>query len=135
LEQTIEVTGNGTVLKIMSFRVNGYKEYGALLIPESNQKMPVRMYIGGFGLDVTTNSINVVLNDTAIEDPFVFAMPALRGQSLSFTVNDVTYTTPLSEGPHCDAFDGATDDALAFLNVIESTEANVDINRIGVRGG
>ena len=32
-------------------------------------------------------------------------------------------------------FDKATDDVLAFLNVIQQTEATADVNRTGVRGG
>ena len=32
-------------------------------------------------------------------------------------------------------FDGAADDAIAFLNIIEHTESNVDISRVAVNGG
>ncbi|WP_299218228.1 prolyl oligopeptidase family serine peptidase [uncultured Aquimarina sp.] len=134
LEQIIELTSNGAILKIVSYRVNGFKEYGALIIPESSIPLPIRMQIFGFSKEVTTNSFRLNLNDDS-DLPFIFAIPALRGQSLRITINNEEYTTPTSEGRHCDAFDGATDDALAFLNIIESTETNADFNRVAVNGG
>ena len=134
-EEAVYPVGGNAVLKMVSFNVSGNKEYGALLIPPSVEGMPVRMWIGGFGYDVTMNSINIVFDTTASDHPFIFAVPALRGQWLSVRVNGIEYTSPVSEGNHCDAFDGATDDAIAFLNIIDSTEVKSDINRTGVRGG
>lgn len=134
-EAVYSITSSGTVLKMVSFEVNGLKEYGALLIPVSNAEMPVRMWIGGFDYDNKINSINIVYDATNADEPFVFAIPALRGQSLSITINGNEYTTPLSEGNHCDAFDGAADDVIAFLNIIEDTIDNADTKRVGVRGG
>jgi dipeptidyl aminopeptidase/acylaminoacyl peptidase len=40
-----------------------------------------------------------------------------------------------SGGEHCDGFDGAADDIIAFLNVIEETEDRADVQRTTVRGG
>ena len=134
VEQTVEVTNSGTILKILSFKVGTYKEYGALLIPKSTQPIPVRMFINGFEKGITANTINIAV-DTSLHQPSILAIPALRGQSLNVTLNGMSYTTPISEGEHCDAFDGATDDAIALLNIIESTEEIADINRVAVRGG
>ncbi len=122
-------------LKIVSFNVNDIQEYGALIIPNTTEKMPVRIYAGGFGLDVTMYRMILELNPSGSDKPFILAMPTLRGQSLQITINDTTYTTPLSGGDHCDAFDGGTDDVLAFLNLIEQTEPYADVNRTSVRGG
>ncbi len=134
VEQTVELTTNGTLLKIVSFRVDGNKEYGALIIPQSDTPLPVRMNILGFSYNLTAIPFSINLND---DDglPFIYAVPALRGHSLSFTINGVEYTSPISEGRQCDAYDRAADDGIAFLNIIESTENNVDINRVAVRGG
>lgn len=134
VEQEVNVAGTNAVLKIISFRLNGLKEYGALLIPEGKDNLPVRVYVGGFGIDITVNSIKL-LADNLSEDAFIFAFPALRGQSLSITINNAEYNSPTSEGEHCDAFEGASDDVIAFLNVIERTEARANINRTTVRGG
>lgn len=134
VEQTVELTTNGTFLKIVSFRVDGNKEYGALIVPKSDTPLPIRMNILGFSYNLTAIPFSINLND---DDglPFIYAVPALRGQSLSLTINGVEYTSPISEGRQCDAFDGAADDAIAFLNIIESTESNVDISRVAVSGG
>jgi hypothetical protein len=134
VEQEIKVAEHVT-LKIVSFTVSGQTEYAALVIPEGNSKMPVRIYAGGFAIDNTVNSIKLIMAGNGNADPFVFAFPALRGQSLSITINDVEYTSPVSGGEHCDAFDGAADDVIAFLNVIEETEPRADVQRTTVRGG
>ena len=134
VEQETEVNPNGTILKIVSFKVNGYKEYGALLIPESDQSMPVHMYLSGFAIDNTEAVINLVQQEGS-GDQFIFAVPAFRGQSLSITINGVEYNSPVSEGIHCEAFDGAADDAIAFLNIIQSTEEKANTERVSMRGG
>jgi dipeptidyl aminopeptidase/acylaminoacyl peptidase len=123
------------VLKIVSFQVGEYKEYGALLVPGSGTNLPVRMYLGGFQHGNSTNAIILESDDSHIGEPFIFAFPALRGQSISITINGTEYTSPVSEGNHCDAFDGAADDAIAFLNIIEATEDKADMKRVSVRGG
>ncbi len=133
--QQSSILNNKYTVKIVSYRVSGYKEYAALLVPNVDSALPVRMYIGGFGLDVTTNSVKVEMDTSSRRPLFIMAIPALRGQSLELSVNEVVYKTPLSEGVHCDAFDGGADDAIALLNVIEKTEPHADVNRTGVRGG
>lgn len=131
--QQADLFSGSHVLKIVSFRANGIKQYGALIIPDSGG--PVQMLVGGFGLGTTTNSVNLVLDSSGSGQARILAIPALRGQSLSITINGTTYNTPTSEGEHCDAFDGAADDVLAFLNLIQQTESNADVGRTGVRGG
>jgi len=134
IEQESKIMNADATLRIVSFIVNGKKEYGALVIPAGNDTLPVRIYVGGFDIDNYVNSINLVL-DNIDDDPFIFAFPALRGQSLSITINHIEYTSPVSDGEHCDAFDGAADDIIAFLNVIENTEIRADVHRTIVRGG
>lgn len=135
VEQQAEVASDGTVLKIISFRLGNLKEYGALLVPKSNISLPVRIFINGFGHGNTVNAIRLEIGSSTFDSPYVFAIPALRGQSLSITVNGTAYTTPVSEGIHCEAFDRAADDAIAFLNAIERMESKADVNRVAVRGG
>lgn len=130
-----EILAGQFKLKIVSFRVDGIKEYGALLIPQTASLVPVRIFVGGFGLNSTTNSMKVVLDASGANKSHILAIPALRGQSLQIEINGTVYSSPLSEGEHCDAFDGATDDVLAFLNLIHQTERNADVNRTSARGG
>ncbi len=123
------------VLKIVSFKVNNIKQYGALVIPNATNTVSVQILVGGFGLNSTTNSVNLALDNSSSGQANILAIPALRGQSLAITINGTLYTSPLSEGKHCDAFDEAADDVLAFLNLIQQTETLADVNRTGVRGG
>ncbi|WP_218160750.1 alpha/beta hydrolase family protein, partial [Arsenicibacter rosenii] len=122
-------------LKILAYTVAGLSQYGALLVPQGTSHLPVRLLINGFGLGITTNAVSLALDSSLADSPFILAIPALRGQSLALTVNGTLYTSPLSEGDHCDAFDGATDDTIAFLNLIGQTESRADVNRTAVRGG
>lgn len=134
-EQTYQILGNGTVLKFISFHVSGLKEYGALLIPASDKTLPVRMLLGGFSREIKTNVVQLQVDEAFSDKHFILAIPALRGQSLRIILNGTTYESPICEGEHRDAFDEATDDALAFLNVIDSLEPLADVNRVSVRGG
>lgn len=133
-EQTVELSDEKTVFKLISYQVSGLREYAALFIPKSGEDLPVRIYVNGFGLGITENSITVAPDfSTGINS--ILAIPALRGQSLKVNVEGKTYTTPVSDGIHCDAFDGAADDAIALLNLIESIEPKANVNRTAVRGG
>ena len=122
-------------LRIVSFKVNNIKEYGMVIVPTTTAAVPVQMFITGFGLDIINYGINLQFNTASTGNTNILAIPALRGQALTLTLDGTTYTTPISEGNHCDAFDGATDDVLAFLNLIAQTEQNADVNRTAVRGG
>lgn len=125
----------GLTVKIISYKIAGIVEYAALIIPDGNDKIPVRIWVGGFGLGLTTNSVRLQMSSGSNNNRFIMAIPALRGQSLELAINDIVYTTPLSGGEHCDAFDGATDDVIALINLIDVTESSADVNRTGVRGG
>jgi len=60
---------------------------------------------------------------------FVYVVPTFRGEVLNF--DGRTFT---SEGDRTDALDGATDDAIALLNVALATTPEVDGSRIGAFG-
>jgi hypothetical protein len=111
--RTQPIAGTNSKLKIISYTVGGLKQYGAIVVPENGAHLPVRMYIGGFGINVKVNSIKLI-QDASNATGFIFAIPALRGQSISLIIKDNEYVTPVAEGEHCDAFDGATDDAMHF---------------------
>lgn len=134
--QQEDILSGAFKVKIVSFKLKGIKQYGGLIVPNQPNLVSVQILVGGFGLNITTNSFNAILDGSNTgTSSNILAFPALRGQSLAITVNSNLYTSPTSEGIHCDAFDKATDDVLAFLNLIQQTEANADVNRTGVRGG
>lgn len=134
--QTVQGLPGNCTLKVISFTVRGLKEYAMLLVPESVGKVPVRFFIGGFSLENPVTSVSLVFDETTFAgNPFILAIPALRGQSLQVRINGMEYTSPVSDGKHCEAFDGAADDGLALLNVVEATEPLADVNASSVRGG
>jgi dipeptidyl aminopeptidase/acylaminoacyl peptidase len=136
LEQSVALSANGPLLQFVSFEVSNYREYGALIIPPTEKPLPVYMYIYGYDNNNPINQQTLRINTSQVDSiPFVYAIPALRGQTLVLTINGVEYRSPPSEGPHADAFDGATDDAIAFLNVIQAHFPQADVNKTAARGG
>lgn len=133
--QETPIQGGQYTFRMVGYKLGGIQEYGALLIPQTGIPVPVRILVGGFGLGITANSVAMVTDGSGGTAPCIVAIPALRGQSLQVTVNGTVYTSPQSGGEHCNAFDGATDDVLCFLNLIEQTVPEADVNRTSVRGG
>jgi len=122
-------------LKIISYQLQHIIEYGAIVVPDGANTLPVRIWVGGFGLEETNNSVILAFDSSSAIPAAIVAIPALRGQYLTLTIDGTTYTTPVSGGRHCDAFDEATDDVLAFMNVIDALDPKADLNRTSVRGG
>jgi dipeptidyl aminopeptidase/acylaminoacyl peptidase len=58
-------------------------------------------------------------------DKFIYVVPTYRGEILNFDGR-----TFKSDGDRTDALDGATDDAIALLNVALETTPTIDSNRI-----
>jgi hypothetical protein len=121
LNVTIEVThpvNSSLNLKLISFRLYGQKQYAGVLVPITAKPLPIQLFVYGFGLDEPCSYQNLKISSDTASLPFIYIVPALRGQSLTMVINDKTYTTPVSEGTRNDAFDGATDDAIACLNAV-----------------
>lgn len=133
--EAIQDITNQLSFRLISFRLNGYKQYAGILMPLATQPLPVLLYVPGFALNepVSYQNIRLLSSDTGL--PFIYVMPALKGQSLSLTVNDKLYKSPVSEGTRNDAFDGATDDAIACLNAVTVAFKQADTTRVMVRGG
>lgn len=133
---TIEEThtiNNSLQLHIISFRANGYKQFAGVLVPATQKALPVRLYVAGFSLDNPVSYQKIQASSDTL--PFLYIVPALRGQSLTLVINDTEYKTPLSEGTRNNAFDGATDDAIACLNAVAIAFKEADTSRVAVRGG
>ena len=118
---------------MISFRLYGYKQYAGVLVPDNITTITCAIICVWFFLPdaISYQSINVSPSDAL---PFIYVVPALRGQSLTLLVNNISYRTPTSEGTRNDAFDGATDDAIACLNAV-AIAFNADTARVMVRGG
>ncbi len=133
---------NTNVLYIISHKIDGKKHYGAVIVPNQDdiKKLPVIVFAtGGDGMH---NQFNVTqdFNHNAAQFPsflgdgldkkFIVVIPSFRGQQM--IIGDKKYQ---SEGNIGDAFDGATTDALSFLNVSIKMFSQIDANRIAIYGG
>ncbi|MBO9562739.1 MAG: prolyl oligopeptidase family serine peptidase [Niastella sp.] len=132
IESTHEIFKDRLYYKIVSFRLQGIKQYVGALVPVTTSPLPVRMSVYGFSLTDPVIHEAVQTNDNV---PFIYALPSLRGQTLSVNINGVEYKAPASEGTRNDAFDAATDDAIASLNALLTIAPQADASRVGVRGG
>lgn len=133
---------NSNTLYVLSHKVDGLTHYGAVIIPKKSKalKLPVIVFAtGGDGMHKEFD-ISQDFNQTAVQfpnflgegfdDKFIIIIPSFRGQQL--IVGDKKYQ---SDGNVSDAFDGATTDALAFLNVTLKIFKKGDQNRIAIYGG
>jgi dipeptidyl aminopeptidase/acylaminoacyl peptidase len=133
---------NSNRLYILSHTIQKSRHYGAIVIPNrpDQQKLPVVIFAtGGDGMH-TQFDLTQDFNHKAVQFPnflgdtldraFIIVIPSFRGQQLM--IGNKKYQ---SEGPVSDAFDGATTDALAFLNVTLETFKQADENRIMIYGG
>ena len=117
-------------VRIVSHLVIGKRHYGVILIPKRSPPGPLPVIIEAkgvsptyFPLELQSLSSPSMLGELA--DRFVYVIPTYRGEVLNF--NGVTYT---SEGDRTNALDGATDDAIALLNVALKTTPGIDPTRI-----
>ena len=117
-------------VRILSHIVLGKRHYGVILIPKKAPPGPLPIIIEAkgvsptyFALDLQSLSSPPMLGELA--NQFVYVIPTYRGEVLNF--DGTTYT---SEGDRTDALDGATDDALALLNVALVTTPGIDPTRI-----
>lgn len=119
---------------IISFQLGVIKEYAAVLIPLTAERLPILFYAGGFGMDEEpVSSVKVKLPEADL--PFMYVVPAMRGQYVSLEVSGKLLKSPLSGGSRFDAFDGATDDVIACLNAVGSLFQQADTGRAMIRGG
>lgn len=129
-----EDSSNSTyVLRIIRHSVNGVDHYGAVTIPTVRYaaKLPVVVELDGMDEDNPPLDLARKLTGLGVQTrDAIVVMPAFRGRTLQFAGRSWT-----AGGDFCDGFDGAADDTMALLNVLEATEPAADVSRLLVRGG
>lgn len=123
-------------IKIIQHQSEGRVYYGAVIEPqnyERNKNYP--MMIWAEGLD--QNNPMAAVEDgygggfSKLLPEYFVIIPSFRGQSLK--ANNQLYC---SDGFFGDAYDGATDDALRFLQVaLDTYPTSIDQNRLSIYGG
>ncbi len=121
-------------VRIISHTVHGFKHYGAIIIPAGteNGSSPVILDLKGVSPDFFPLNLGRLMSPRILGDKqgsFIYVVPSFRGEVLQFGGKEYK-----SEGDPTDSWDGATDDALAFLNVALSITAQADRSRIAAFG-
>ncbi len=129
-----ELSGRKYTVQIISHTVQGHKHFGAVLIPKGAKpgKSPIVLELHGVNSSYSPFNVRKaktpkILGKNSLNA--IIAIPAFRGNTL--ILDDQKY---VSEGSATDAWDGATDDALAFLNVVADKVSEADKTRISAFG-
>lgn len=120
-------------VKIISHRIHGQKNYGAVIIPDGiGAKAPVILDLKGVSPDYFPLDLGRLHSPRflgAEQKSFIYFVPSFRGEVLKFDGKDY-----VSEGDRTDVWDGAADDSLAFLNAALSVTPQADAGRISAFG-
>ncbi len=121
-------------VRIVSHTVLGSRHYGAIITP-SNPKpgcCPVIVEAKGVSWNyfpLNLDRLNAPMFMGNSREQFIYVLPSFRGEVLEY--DGKSYQ---SEGDRTDALDGATDDAIALLNVALQTTPSSDASKICVFG-
>jgi pimeloyl-ACP methyl ester carboxylesterase len=122
-------------IRFISHRIQGSLHYGAVIVPAGAQARSCAVIVDAKGvspdyeprrLDTPPSSVVLQAED---QGKYVTLLPGNRGEQIIFRGR-----TFLSEGDRTNVWDGATDDALAFLNAALTVTPEADPDRIGVFG-
>lgn len=103
-------------LTIYSHRVGANIHYGAVVKPLSAAPSSLPVLVLLDGLDQSNPSMDLGWTLSSYRSDAVLVVPAFRGRTLRYSGMSFP-----SGGDFCDAYDGATDDAIAMLNVAAAT--------------
>lgn len=106
-----------------------HKHYGAVVVPINASKKSFPVVVSPSGLDQENPSISLENNLGYYNYNYVMVIPAFRGMTLRYQA--VSF---FSGGDFCDAWDGATDDTIALLNVVEAHTPEADMQKVLVSG-
>lgn len=136
-EVIYEENGEDYRFLIVKHDVQGKVHFGGMLLPyvEDLSGAPVELLADGLSQGNPSISLSNVVISTNLKSPphasFIKIWPSFRGRSLTFEGAGYFF----SEGDFCDAFDGATDDAIALLNVAQELFPEANFEEILVNGG
>jgi dipeptidyl aminopeptidase/acylaminoacyl peptidase len=120
-------------VQVYRHRVGSNTHYGAVTIPKNALPGTVPVVVHADGLDQQNPALNLDENlqmAGALLQGVVYVVPTFRGRSLIY--KGVSYP---ADGDFCDAYDGAADDAIALLNVVDNKVPAANLDRVMARGG
>jgi tetratricopeptide (TPR) repeat protein len=130
VQETINLGHTTAKVRIISHTVRGSRHYGAIIIPEGAEigKHPVILDLKGVSWDFFPLNLEEIISPKYLgpdQGKFIYVIPSFRGEVIKFKGAEYR-----SEGDRTDSWDGATDDALALLNVALKTTPQADPSRI-----
>jgi dienelactone hydrolase len=125
-----DVVDNGSYkITIYSHRVGDNTHIGAVVVPNRDFRAPIPVLVLLEGLDQSNPVMRLDQSLFGYRNDAVLVIPLYRGRSLQF--NNRTFS---ANGDFCDAYEGATDDTIALLNVMASTTPKADLSNVIVMG-
>jgi hypothetical protein len=130
----MDLDHSSATVRVLAHTVHGSRHYGAVIVPEGKpEKKGVILEAKGVSWDYFPLDINRgVLSPRILgsdQGRFVYLVPSFRRERM--IVDGKEYT---SEGDRTDSWDGATDDALAFLEAALTVTPEADTSQIAVFG-
>lgn len=123
-----QITAQYTVT-IYQHTLGANKHYGAVVVPTDTARATYPVVVSPDGLDQSNPSITLENNLSYYNAKYIMVVPAFRGRSLRY--QGVSY---FAGGDFCDAWDGATDDTMALLNLVQAQVPKADMQRVLVSG-
>ena len=135
LTRRVNLGSAAATVRIVSHRVHGERHFGAIIIPEGATPgcCPILLSAKGVSPSFSPLRIPEGLDLPSIlgadQNRFIYVAPGYRGEVLRIGDDSLR-----SEGDRADAWDGATDDLLALLDVAIQTTPEADSSRVCVFG-
>ncbi len=132
----IDLNGVHAEARVIAHKVHGKRHYGVVIVPSTatpEETLPVLIEAKGvspsfFPLEVPNGLTAPLLMDEARGNVIYFA-PSYRGERIIIGTD-----TLISEGDRSDAWDGATDDTIAFLRAALQKTPEADSSRMCIFG-
>ncbi len=116
-------------IRIYKHKVGSNFHFGAVITPSAILTKPLPVVVTVDGLNQANPSMTMDNSLRDYKSDSVLVVPAFRGRYLRYKNQNF-----FAEGDFCDAYDCATDDTIALMNVVEATEPRAKMDKILVMG-
>lgn len=131
----VEYEYGSAEIRILSHRIHGARHYGAVIVPVGAATSSCAVVVEAKGVSPSFFPLDLDQPPYTIQflgkaaSRFIVVLPSYRGEIIK--LQGQTFT---SEGDRSDAWDGAADDAIAFLNAVLKVTPEANSERVGVFG-
>lgn len=135
LRHPVDLEGVSAEARIVGHTVHGQRHLGVVIVPEgaATGELPVLVEAKGVSASFFPLTVPDGLTSPRLlgesRDRVVYVAPGYRGESIVIDADTLT-----SQGDRSDAWDGATDDAIAFLRAALDATPEADTSRVCVFG-